>query len=114
MKLKSLVTSTDRWATRLTESSNASGTVYGEVLLLTEQVVRVDAWKRVSQKVVSAVCEESEERTVRSKIACVGRNQAEKLTGSLVTESVNAMDLFLQQLKHDTINRLLQELEETY
>lgn len=43
---------------------------------------------------------------VRLNVALVGRNWAEKFTRLLVTESVNEVDLIIQQLGHDAVDLL--------
>lgn len=47
-------------------------------------------------------------------VALVDRDRAEKLTRSLVTESVNAFDVVVQHCGHDVINRLQQGLKWAY
>lgn len=48
---------------------------------------------------------------VRSKVAVVGRHRAEKLTRSLLMESVNVDNAFLQQLGFEALIRLRQGLK---
>lgn len=87
----------DAFAAKLWESKISLGAARAEVASLKEQVARAGTEKADFEKLVDQACERSEQRLVRLNIALVGRTLAEKLTHSLVTDSVNAVDAVLQQ-----------------
>lgn len=51
---------------------------------------------------------------VHFNVAHVGGNHAKKLTRSLATEAVNAVDASVQQLGHDVVDHIRQGLERAY
>lgn len=107
-KLEGSVSASDELSARLVESERMLMEVRAEVASLKEQVANADIEKVRSDKVLAEVRGESEKRLVRRNVALVGRDRAEKLTRSLVTASVNAIDAVIQQSSHEAVNRLRQ------
>lgn len=61
------------------------------------------------------VAEDREESLmVRLNDALFGCSRGEKLTRSIVTKSVNAVDALVQPFDYDVVNRLRQELERPF
>lgn len=71
---------------KFTESEISLEIVHAEVASLKKQVIRADAEKVESGKVVADVQKGPEKLLVRLNIALVGRNRAERLPSSLVME----------------------------
>lgn len=59
-------------------------------------------------------CEEWQHCVVRLNFALVDRSWAEKLTHSLMTEAVNAVDAVFQQLEHEAVKRRREGLKRSY
>lgn len=93
-----MVAASDALAAKLLESDESLETVRAEVALLKEQVARVDKKKADYDKFVAEVGKDSKQLFVRLSVVLVGRNRAEKLKLSLVTESANAVDAVVQLL----------------
>lgn len=68
--------------------------------------MRAGTEKTELRKVVAKVCQQSEQRIVRLNVELVGRKRTKKLTRFLITESVNAVDAVVLQLRHDAANGL--------
>lgn len=79
-----------------------------------EQVARADTEKMHSKNLFAEFCEESEQLMVRLNVARDSRNRVEKLTRSLVAESVNAVNSVLQQMAYDTVIQFQERFERTY
>lgn len=79
-----------------------------------EQVARADPEKADSDKLLAGIREKSKQRTIRLNVEMVSQNRAERLTRSLVAESVNAVDAVVRQLVDGAISRVPQGLERAY
>lgn len=77
-------------------------------------MTRTNTAKADPSKLVAKVIEELKEHMELLNVVFVGRNRAEKLACSLVTESVGAIDAVVQQFDHDAQNILLHGLERAY
>lgn len=113
-QLKRLVPASDQLAGKFAKSDKSLKTVHAEMALLKEQVARADTNKANSDKLLAQVREESEECMVRLNVAFIGGNRAEKLTLSLVAESVNAFDVVLQQFRYEALIRIQKGLGRAY
>lgn len=89
----------------------ALGAAPAAVVFLKKQVLCTGTEKKGSEKKFGEVREEAEEHL---KTALDERNRPQKLTRSLVTEFVNAINAFNQQLGHGIMNRLRQGVKTAY
>lgn len=76
MKLKGLVSASDKLTEELAESDKSLESARTEEPSLKEEVKRANEEKAKSKRVIDKGREESEQRTVRLNVALVGRNRA--------------------------------------
>lgn len=110
-KLSGSVSVSDELAAKLAELHKWLKNSRARVTFLKKQVMCADTEKLELERVVADVCEKSEQRMVRLNVALAGWSRPEKLTRSVVTESVNAVNAVVQQLRRDAVNSLRQGLQ---
>lgn len=107
MKLCSSVTASCKRAVRFAESDKALDAAHVKAPLLKEPVVRADSERVPSENHRHPRFPRAgAERIVGLNAALVGQTLAERLARLFVTEIVNTVDVLIQQLGHDVIQRL--------
>lgn len=99
-KLKGSVLASNEFAEKLVESDKALEAARTKMTFLKEEVVRAHREKTEVGEKVPEVRKEQVQRRGRLNVANIVLNWAEKLTRSLVTESVSVVDAVVQQLGH--------------
>lgn len=93
MKFKSSITASYELAARFPESDKALEAAHAEEASLKRQVLRAVTEKADSEKIITKVCKEMEQRMMLLNVALVGRNLVEKLTRLLVIRSVDVLSM---------------------
>lgn len=101
--MKRSASTTDELFAKLVGSEKVLQTARAEVASLKERAVCPDMGRTDTEETFPEAREEAKHRLVRLNITLLSSVRAEKLTRSLMTESVNAIDTVVQQLGYDDV-----------